>query len=53
MRILAVQRKKVVHRVVDGLLGHKKATDKEYAASAQGTLTLHFLRAGPASRYAL
>lgn len=37
------KRKKPVRLVVDGLPAHKKAVVKEYVASTQGKLTLHFL----------
>jgi transposase len=37
------RRKKPVHLVVDGLPSHKKAVVKEYVASLEGNLTLHFL----------
>lgn len=37
------RRKKAVHLVVDGLPAHKKAVVKQYVASTQGKLTLHFL----------
>lgn len=37
------RRKKAVHLVVDGLPAHKKAVVKQYVASANGRLTLHFL----------
>src|SRR5487761_2284783 len=36
-------RKKAMHQVVDGLPAHKKAVVKEYVASTEGRLTLHFL----------
>lgn len=36
-------RKKPVRLVLDGLPAHKKAVVKEYVASTQGRLTLHFL----------
>ena len=37
------RRKKAVHLVVDGLPAHKKAVVKQYVASTDGKLTLHFL----------
>jgi len=37
------ERKRPVHLVVDGLPAHKKAVVKEYVASTEGLLTLHFL----------
>ena len=37
------RRKKAVHLVVDGLPAHKKAVVKQYVASTNGRLTLHFL----------
>lgn len=37
------RRKKAVHLVVDGLPAHKKALVKQYVASTNGRLTLHFL----------
>jgi transposase len=40
---LMYRRKKPVHLVVDGLPAHKKAIVKEYIASTQGKLTMHFL----------
>ncbi|MGF6298317.1 MULTISPECIES: IS630 family transposase [Paraburkholderia] len=43
LRKLMFNRKKVVHLIVDGLPAHKKAVVKEYVASMQGKLTLHFL----------
>jgi transposase len=36
-------RRKAVHLIVDGLPAHKKAVVKDYVASTQGKLTLHFL----------
>jgi transposase len=35
--------KKPVHLVLDSLPGHKKANVREYVASTNGRLTLHFL----------
>jgi transposase len=43
LRKLMFNRKKAVHLVVDGLPAHKKAVVKDYVASIQGKLTLHFL----------
>ena len=43
LKKLMFNRKKAVHLVVDGLPAHKKAIVKEYVASTQGKLTLHFL----------
>jgi transposase len=43
LRKLMFNRRKAVHLVVDGLPAHKKAIVKEYVASTQGKLTLHFL----------
>jgi transposase len=40
---LMYRRKTPVHLVIDGLPAHKKAVVKEYVASTQGKLTLHFL----------
>jgi hypothetical protein len=40
---LMYRRKTPVHLVVDGLPAHKQALVKEYVASTQGKLTLHFL----------
>ncbi|KVW79514.1 hypothetical protein WK99_03195 [Burkholderia ubonensis] len=40
---LMFNRKKAVHLIVDGLPVHKKAIVKDYVASTEGTLTLHFL----------
>jgi transposase len=40
---LMYRRKKPVHLVVDGLPAHKKALVKQYVASTQGRLTMHFL----------
>jgi transposase len=37
------RRKKPVRLVVDGLPAHKKACVKEFVASTQGKLSLHFL----------
>ena len=43
LKQLMHKRKKPVHLVVDGLPAHKKKIVKEYVASTQGKLTLHFL----------
>lgn len=43
LKKLMFHRKKAVHLIVDGLPVHKKALVKEYAASTNGKLTLHFL----------
>ena len=43
LKKLMHRRKKSLHLVVDGLPAHKKAVVKEYVASTQGKLTLHFL----------
>ena len=43
LKKLMFNRRKAVHLVVDGLPAHKKAIVKEYVASTQGKLTLHFL----------
>jgi transposase len=43
LRKLMFNRKKAVHLTVDGLPAHKKAVVKDYVASTQGKLTLHFL----------
>lgn len=40
---MLAQRDKPVHLIVDGLSAHKKAVVKQYVASTQGRLTLHFL----------
>jgi len=40
---LLYRRKKKMHLVLDGLPAHKKAVVKEYVASMEGKLTLHFL----------
>ena len=37
------RRRKPVHMVLDGLPAHKKANVKQYVASTNGQLTLHFL----------
>jgi transposase len=43
LKKLMFNRKKAVHLIVDGLPAHKKAIVKDYVASTQGKLTLHFL----------
>ncbi len=43
LKKLMFKRKKVVHLIVDGLPAHKKVIVKDYVASTQGKLTLHFL----------
>lgn len=43
LKQLMHRRKKPVRLVVDGLPAHKKAIVKEYVASTNGKLTLHFL----------
>ncbi|WP_042884863.1 IS630 family transposase [Cupriavidus necator] len=43
LKKLMFNRKKAVHLIVDGLPAHKKAIVKDYVASMQGKLTLHFL----------
>lgn len=43
LKQLMHKRKKPVRLVVDGLPAHKKAVVKQYVASTQGKLTLHFL----------
>lgn len=43
LKQLMHRRKKPVRLVVDGLPAHKKAIVKEYVASTDGKLTLHFL----------
>jgi len=43
LKKLMSRRKKPVHLILDGLPAHKKAVVKEYVASTQGKLTLHFL----------
>jgi len=40
---MMADRQRAVHLVVDGLPAHKKAIVKEYVASTNGRLTLHFL----------
>lgn len=43
LRKLMYRRRKAVHLVIDGLPAHRKACVKEYVASTNGKLTLHFL----------
>ena len=43
LKKMMYRRKKPVRLVVDGLPAHKKAIVKEYVASTEGKLTLHFL----------
>jgi transposase len=43
LKKLMFNRKKAVHLIVDGLPAHKKTVVKDYVASTQGKLTLHFL----------
>ena len=43
LKKLMYKRKNPVHMVVDGLPAHKKGCVKEYVASTNGKLTLHFL----------
>ncbi len=43
LKKLMYRRKKALHLIVDGLPAHKKAVVKDYVASTQGKLTLHFL----------
>jgi transposase len=43
LKKLMKHRKKPLHLVVDGLPAHKNAAVKEYVASTNGKLTLHFL----------
>lgn len=43
LKKLMFHRKRPVHLVVDGLPAHKKAVVKDYVASTNGKLTLHFL----------
>ncbi len=43
LKKLMYRRKKPVHLVLDSAPAHKKAVVKEYVASTQGKLTLHFL----------
>jgi transposase len=43
LRKLMFNRRKAVHLIVDGLPAHKKAVVRDYVASTQSELTLHFL----------
>jgi transposase len=43
LKQMMASRRKPVHLVLDGLPAHKKACVKEYVASTDGRLTLHFL----------
>jgi transposase len=43
LKQLMYRRKKPLHLVVDGLPAHKKKVVKDYVASTEGRLTLHFL----------
>ena len=43
LKRLMYRRKKPLHLVVDGLPAHKNKVVKDYVASTQGRLTLHFL----------
>jgi transposase len=43
LKKLMYRRKKALHLIVDGLPAHKKVVVKDYVASTQGKLTLHFL----------
>lgn len=43
LKRLMFKRRKPVHLVIDGLPAHKKAIVKDYVASTNGKLTLHFL----------
>lgn len=43
LKNMMAERRRPVHLVVDGLPAHKKAIVKEYVASTNGRLTLHFL----------
>lgn len=43
LKRLMFKRRKPVHLVIDGLPAHKKAVVKDYVASTNGKLTLHFL----------
>lgn len=43
LKKLMYRRKKPLHLVVDGLPAHKKKVVKDYVASTEGRLTLHFL----------
>lgn len=43
LKNMMAQRERPVHLIVDGLPAHKKAIVKEYVASSEGVITLHFL----------
>ena len=43
LRKLMYRRRKPLHLVIDGLPAHKKKVVKDYVASTEGRLTLHFL----------
>ncbi|MGY2490717.1 IS630 family transposase [Cupriavidus sp. CP313] len=43
LKKLMFKRRKLVHLVIDGLPAHKKSVVKDYVASTNGKLTLHFL----------
>lgn len=43
LKRLMFKRRKPVHLVIDGLPAHRKAVVKDYVASTNGKLTLHFL----------
>lgn len=43
LKKLMYRRKKALHLVLDGLPAHKKAVVKDYVASTNGKLTLHYL----------
>jgi len=43
LKKLMYRRKKPLHLIVDGLPAHKKKVVKDYVASTEGRLTLHFL----------
>lgn len=43
LKNMMAERERPVHLVVDGLPAHKKAIVKEYVASSEGVITLHFL----------
>src|ERR1019366_4582716 len=43
LKQMMFNRRKPVHLILDSLPGHKKANVREYVASTNGRLTLHFL----------
>jgi transposase len=43
LKNMMAERKRPVHLVIDGLPAHKKVIVKDYVASTEGRLTLHFL----------